>query len=73
MCCSSVEYNNKFISKEKSFTLPPVYVHFKSGKSDERFCGPKVISVDRVELEESFGNIIPDIVNDEVCRLVMLI
>ncbi len=52
----------EIISKSKKFTIPSVYVEFHSYKEKEYISQSKEITVDRVELEKSFGGIIPDIV-----------
>ena len=51
------------LSNLKSITLPPVYVSFPdSYKKDELICGAKEISIDKVELEKKFGDVVPDVV-----------
>ena len=52
----------EIISKSQKFTIPSVYVEFHSYKEKEYISQSKEITVDRVELEKSFGGIIPDIV-----------
>ena len=52
----------EIISKSKKFTIPSVYVEFHSYKEKEYISQSKEITVDRIELEKSFGGIIPDIV-----------
>lgn len=47
----------------KRMVIPAVYLHFPdSYKNDELICEAKEISIDRVELEKRFGDIIPDVV-----------
>lgn len=43
--------------------IPPVYVTFPdTNKKDELVCGAKEIDIEKVELEQRFGNVIPDVV-----------
>lgn len=51
------------LSISKSMTIPAVYVEFPdSYKSKELICEAKEINIDRVELEQRFDNIVPDVV-----------
>ena len=51
------------LSRSKKMVIPPVYVEFpQSGKSKELISKEREISIDDVELEKRFDDIIPDIV-----------
>lgn len=51
------------LSRAKRMTLPAVYVSFPdSYKKDEPVCSAKEIEIDKVELEQRFGDVIPDVV-----------
>lgn len=51
------------LSRAKKMVIPPVYVEFpQSGKSKELISKEREISIDDVELEKRFDDIIPDIV-----------
>lgn len=51
------------LSRAKKMVIPPVYVEFpQSGKPKELISMEKEISIDDVELEKRFDDIIPDIV-----------
>lgn len=53
----------EILSNAKKIIIPPVYVKFPNTyKADEVVCGAKEISIDRVELEKRFGDVIPDVV-----------
>lgn len=53
----------EILSTAKSMMLPPVCVHFPASyKSDEPICGAKKITIDKVELEKKFGDVVPDVV-----------
>lgn len=51
------------LSKARKMTIPSVYVHFPdSYKKDELISKAKEIEIESVELERSFGSIVPDVV-----------
>jgi len=51
------------LSKAKKLTIPPVYVEFpESYKNKELISEAREITIDCVELEKRFGDIVPDIV-----------
>lgn len=53
----------EILSQTKKMVIPPVYIHFpNSHKADSLICEAKEITLDRVELEQRFGNIVPDVV-----------
>ena len=53
----------EIISQSKTFLLPAVYVSFpNSQKRSELICEAKEIAIDRVELEQRYNDVIPDIV-----------
>lgn len=53
----------KILSEAKKFSLPPVDFSFpNSSKVSENISPAKEIQIERVELEERIGNIVPDIV-----------
>ena len=53
------------LSRAKKMVIPPVYVEFpQSGKPKELISKEREISIDDVELEKRFDDIIPDIVVD---------
>lgn len=53
----------EILSQTKKMVIPPVYVHFpKSYKGKLLLSGAKEITIDRVELEQRFNNIVPDVV-----------
>ena len=53
----------EILSETKEITIPPVYISFPSSSKEKQLYSPaKTISVDRVELETHFGNVVPDVV-----------
>lgn len=51
------------LSRAKKMVIPPIYVEFpQSGKPKELISKEREISIDDVELEKRFDDIIPDIV-----------
>lgn len=52
----------EILAESKKIVIPPVYVVFKSDKRDELISEAKEISIDSVELEKTFDNIVPDVV-----------
>lgn len=53
----------EILSKAKKIMIPPVYVTFPdTNKMDELVCGAKEIDIEKVELEQRFGNVVPDVV-----------
>lgn len=53
----------EILSKAKKITIPPVYVTFPdTNKKDELVCSAKEIEIEKVELEQRFRDIIPDVV-----------
>lgn len=53
----------EIISKAKKFTIPDVYLHFPdSYKKDELIHTAQEVIIDKVELEQHYNGIIPDIV-----------
>lgn len=53
----------EILSQSKRLTLPAVYLSFPDlYKKDELLCPAKEIQIDRVELEQRFEDIVPDVV-----------
>lgn len=53
----------EILSQVKKMTIPPVYIHFPySYKGKILLCKAKEITFDRVELEQRFNNVVPDVV-----------
>lgn len=53
----------EILSQTRKMVIPPVYIHFpNSYKPDVPICEAKEITVDRVELEQRFNNLVPDVV-----------
>lgn len=53
----------EILSNAKKITIPPVYVTFPdTNKKDELVCSAKEIEIEKVELEQRFRDIIPDVV-----------
>ena len=51
------------LSKANRIVLPAVYIHFpNSPKASELYCEAKEIQIERVELEQRFQDVIPDVV-----------
>jgi len=61
---SSLHFAAKdILSQSKRMVIPPVYIHFpNSYKEKILLCDAKEITIDRVELEQQFSNIVPDVV-----------
>lgn len=53
----------EILFQAKKMVIPPVYVHFpNSYKEKVLLCDAKEVTIDRVELEQRFSNVVPDVV-----------
>jgi ssDNA-binding Zn-finger/Zn-ribbon topoisomerase 1 len=53
----------EILSKAKKLVIPPVYVHFPNSYKEKLLLSDaKEITIDRVELEQRFNNVVPDVV-----------
>lgn len=60
---SSLHFAAKeILSQSKKMVIPPVYIHFNTYKEYILLSEAKEITIDRVELEKRFDNVVPDVV-----------